>query len=80
MPALPKTHMKIGKYDVKTFTNPGGFSKGPSVSSTHSVTSNHSGSGNNSGPKVVSQQYNSPIGLYSNNTLKEELNKQLHFR
>ncbi len=44
------------EYDVKhviTFTNPGGFSKGPSVSSNHSVTSNHSGSGNNSGPKFL---------------------------
>ncbi len=39
------------KYDVKTFTNPGEFSKGPS--STHSVTSNHSGSGNKSGPKFL---------------------------
>ncbi len=39
------------KYDVKTFTNPGECSKGPS--STHSVTSNHSGSGNKSGPKFL---------------------------
>jgi len=35
------------KYDVKTFTNPGGFFKGPSVSFIHSVTSYNSGSGNN---------------------------------
>jgi len=77
-PSLPKTSIKVGKYDVKTFTNQGGFSKGPSVSSTHSVTSNHSAAGNN-GPKVVTQQYNSPIGLYSNNTLKEEYTKQVQF-
>jgi hypothetical protein len=40
------------KYDVKTFTNPGGFFSA-SMISTHSVTSNHSGSGNNSGPKFL---------------------------
>lgn len=78
VPALPKTHMKVGKYDVKTFSNQLGFSKGPSVSSNHSLTSNQSASGNN-GPKIISQQYNSPIGLYSNNTLKEELTKQIQF-
>ena len=41
------------KYDVKTFTNPGGFFKGPSVNSTHRVISNHICSGNNSGPKFL---------------------------
>jgi len=44
------------KYDAKTFTNPGGFSKGPSMSSTHRVTSN-----------IIAQE----ITVYQNFYLKE---------
>lgn len=77
VPALPKTHMKIGKYDVKSFANqPGIISKSPSISSNHGALNQSSSP---LPPKVVVKQYNSPIGLYSNNTLKEELNKQIQF-
>lgn len=74
MPALPKTTMKVGKYDVKQFSNATqNFSKGPSMSSNHSSSPMPSNSA-----KVVTKQYNSPIGLYSNNAIKEEYNKQIH--
>jgi len=77
VPALPKTHIKVGKYDVKTFANqPGVMSKSPSIGSNSGALNQNSSP---LPPKVVMKQYNSPIGLYSNNTIKEEMNKQLNF-
>lgn len=70
---LPKTNMKIGKYDVKTYSNTTpSFSKGPSVTGSNSASPVPS--------KIVTNKYNSPIGLYSNSTLKEEYNKQVGFQ
>lgn len=77
VPALPKSTMRVGKYDVKTFSQGNNFSSAP----TH-YQGNYGSSPIQSQPstnKVVTKQYNSPIGLYSNNTIKEEYNKQAQF-
>lgn len=77
-PALAPNQMKIGKYDVKTFSQlPTTFARAPSANS-------NAGSQTSSSPmpqkrQIVTKQYNSPIGLYSNNTLKEELDRQVMF-
>jgi len=63
--------MKIGKYDVKTYSNTASnFSKGPSFGSNQG-----SKPASPMPPRVVTNQYNSPIGLYSNNSIKEEYAK-----
>lgn len=61
--------MKVGKYDVKTFSN--NFNKASSQTSEGSINQF-----NSHAQPMISKQYNSPIGLYSNNTMKEEYTKQ----
>lgn len=66
---LPKNTMQVGKFEVKSFGNmTDNFVRGNSQSSVQSQ---------NSVPHQQVKQYNSPIGLYSNNTLKEEYQKQV---
>lgn len=66
--------MKVGKFEVKTFSNNMNFSKAPSQASDHSQ--NQFSTSSNQQPRIVTKQYNSPMGLYSNSTMKEEFTKQ----
>lgn len=70
----PQDRMKVGKYEVKTFSNNMNFSKAPSQASDRSQ--NQFSTSSNPQPRIVTKQYNSPMGLYSNSTMKEEFTKQ----
>lgn len=78
--SLPSSHMKIGKYDVKSFAQlPTTFPRAPSATGSNAGSYHSSSSQVQPKSQMVTKQYNSPIGLYSNSTLKEELNKQIDF-
>lgn len=60
-PNLPKNTMQIGQYQIKTNIHEDLFNVNK----------------DNFTPKIVNLQYNSPIGLYSNSSLKQEVNKRV---
>ena len=43
----------------------------------HQALDNSVGTSHNEQPKLVNNQYNSPIGLYSKGSLNEEISKQI---
>lgn len=91
VPSLPKTTMKVGKYEVKSFSghqqqsHEMSFQSPPSQfnsSYANYASPNQSSSSTSSldQNKVRNKQYNSPIGLYSNNAIKEEYTKQVQYQ